>query len=92
MESEKMITVVDVNGSMRDVELLLAFEMDGKKYAVYTYNDKDHDGRAIIYVGKLIFRDGRQFLVNVDDGGEWERIKNIMRKMVKMSLEVVSGD
>ena len=42
---------------------------------------------TIIYSGKVVTIDNKQFLENINEGEEWDRLKNIMKAMAKHSLE-----
>lgn len=89
MGNNKTITLVDKYKEIGEVELICAFEvpdLDGK-YIIYTKNEKDRDGNPIIYSGKIVTIDNNQFLENIDDGKEWNKLKNILRAMAKHSLE-----
>lgn len=89
MGNNKIITLVDGYKEIGDVELICAFkvpELSGK-YIIYSKNEKDRDGNTIIYAGKIIKKDNNQFLENIDEGREWNKLKNIMRTMSKHSLE-----
>ena len=79
----------DGSNIIDDVELICAFEMDGfiGKYIIYTKNEKDFGGNTIIYSGKVKEVDGKQFLENIDEGIEWEKLKNIMKAMARYSLD-----
>lgn len=84
----KIITLVDGYREI-EVELVCAFEvpeLDGK-YIIYTKNEKDRDKNTIIYAGKIIYKNDGQFLENISEGQEWNRLKNIMKTMSKYSLE-----
>lgn len=88
MGSSKVITLLDGYREVGDAELICAFEMDGftDKYVIYSKNEKDKDGNTIIYSGKVVVIDNKQFLENVE-GNEWIRLKEIMKSMAKYSLE-----
>lgn len=85
----KIITLIDGYREIGDVELICAFKLPDKnnKYVIYTKNEKDRDGNTIIYSGKVIKIDNKQFIENLKDGEEWDRLKNIMKSMAKYSLE-----
>lgn len=89
MGNDKLITLKDGSNIIDNVELICAFEMDGfiGKYIIYTKNEKDFGGNTIIYSGKVKEKDGKQFLENVDEGIEWEKLKNIMKDMARYSLD-----
>lgn len=89
MGNNKIITLVNGYKEVGEVELICAFEVPELfgKYIIYTKNEKDKDGNTIIYSGKIIKKDNNQYLENINEGTEWEKIKNIMRAMSKHSLE-----
>ena len=85
----KTITLVNGYKQVGEVEHICAFEvpeLDGR-YIIYTKNEKDKDGNTIIYAGKIVKKDNKQFLENIKEGIEWEKLKSIMRTMSKHSLE-----
>lgn len=85
----KTITLVNGYREVGEVEQICAFEvpeLDGK-YIIYTKNEKDKDGNTIIYAGKILKQDNKQFLENIKEGNEWEKLKKIMKTMSKYSLE-----
>lgn len=85
----KIITLVDGYREVGEVELICAFEVPELfgKYVIYTKNEKDRDGNTIIYAGKIVKKDNNQFLENINEGMEWEKLKKIMKTMSKHSLE-----
>lgn len=89
MGNNKIITLVDGYREVGEVELICAFKIpDFKgKYIIYTKNEKDRDGNTIIYSGKVITIDHKQFIENIQEDHEWTRLKNIMKSMAKYSLE-----
>lgn len=89
MGNKKMITLIDGYKEIGEVELICAFEVPElfKKYIIYTKNEYDKDGNTIIYSGRIVSFDNKQFLENIQDGEEWHRLKEIMKIMSKHSLE-----
>lgn len=89
MGNEKFITLVNGIEDISEVELLCAFEIEkfSSKYMIYTKNEKDNDGHTIIYAGKIISQNEKQYLMNIDDLEEWDQVKEIMKEMAKYSLE-----
>ena len=89
MGNDKLITLRDGDNIVDNVELICAFEIEGfiGKYIIYTKNEKDNGGNTIIYSGKVNDFDGKQFLENVDEGIEWEKLKSIMKSMARYSLD-----
>ncbi len=89
MGNKKTITLIDGYKEVGEVELICAFEVPelDNKYIIYSKNEKDRDGHTIIYLGKIIINDNKQFIENVDDIEEWTSLKDIMKLMAKYSLE-----
>lgn len=89
MGNNKTITLVDGYKENREVELICAFEVSELhgKYIIYTKNEHDKDGNTIIYSGKVVTVDNKQFIENIEEGREWDKLKNIMRSMSRHSLE-----
>lgn len=89
MGNNKTITLIDGYKEIGEVELICAFEVPelSEKYIIYTKNEKAKDGNTIIYSGKVVTIDNKQFLENINEGEEWNRLKNIMKAMAKHSLE-----
>ena len=89
MGNDKTITLIDGYREVGEVELICAFKITGhnEKYIIYTKNEKDKDGNTIIYSGKVINIDNKQFIENINDGEEWDKLKEIMKEMTKYSLE-----
>ena len=85
----KTITLIDGYREIGEVELICAFEIPNLsgKYIIYTKNEKDKDGNTIIYAGKVIIKNNNQFLENISEGLEWDKLKEIMKAMSKHSLE-----
>ena len=90
MGNSKMITLIDGYKDMGEVEMICAFEvpeLQNNKYIIYTKNEKDNDGNTIIYSGRIVTIDDKQFIENINEGEEWNKLKHIMKSMSKNSLE-----
>lgn len=89
MGTKKTVTLVDGYKEVGEVELICAFKMSefNNKYIIYSKNEKDKDGHTIIYLGKITIKDNKQFIENVNEETEWEKLKDIMKLMSKYSLE-----
>lgn len=89
MGNDKLITLKDGYNIVDSVELICAFEIDGfiGKYIIYTKNEKDVAGNTIIYSGKIKVIDDKQYLENIEEGVEWDKLKSIMKSMAKYSLD-----
>lgn len=94
MRGDKLITLIDGKNNLVEVELICAFEISefNSKYIIYTKNERDREGNAIIYSGKITVKDDKKYLTAIDDEKEWNQIKEIMREMAKYSLEVDNND
>lgn len=84
MGNDKTITLVNNNNfdEYKEIELLCFFEIADNKYIAYTKKEHDFDGNMIIYSGKIILKNNRQHIVNVDDN-EYTKIKNIIKNMIE---------
>ena len=89
MGNSKIVTLVDGYKEIGEVEVICAFEVPelNGKYIIYTKNEKDKEGNSIIYSGKIVMIDNKQFIENIAEGDEWEKLKAIMKSMSKHSLE-----
>ncbi len=89
MGNNKIITLIDGYKEIGEVEMICAFEvpeLEGR-YIIYTKNEHDKDGNTVIYSGRIVTIDNKQFLENISEGKEWEKLKSIMKSMSKHSLE-----
>lgn len=82
---KKMMSIVADDGSIEEVEVILAFEFkDNKKeYVVYTKNEKDENDNITIYVSNVDRSSGEAKLLGVDDEEEWSRVKDVLRELSK---------
>ena len=89
MGNKKTITLIDGYKEVGEVEMICAFELPelNNKYIIYTKNEYDKEGNTIIYSGKIITMNNTQFIENISEGDEWEKLKKIMKSMSKYSLE-----
>ena len=89
MGSNKIITLMNEYKEVDNVEVICAFEVPNLfgKYIIYTKNEKDKEGNTIIYSGKLKIEDNKQYILNIEEGSEWEELKSIMKAISRYSLE-----
>ena len=82
---KKMMSIVSEDGSIEEVEVILAFEFkDNKKeYVIYTKNEKDENDNVTIYVSNVDRTSGEPKLFGIDDEEEWNRIKDVLRELSK---------
>ena len=85
MEENKMIKIVDEDGSNEDVEVVFDFEFkdNQKEYVIYTKNERDDDNNITIYVSHVDRSSGNPKLLGVDSEEEWNRIKDVLRELAK---------
>ena len=82
---KKMMSIVAEDGSIEEVEVILAFEFkDNKKeYIIYTKNEKDENDNITVYVSNVDRSSGEPKLMGVEDDEEWNRIKDVVRELSK---------
>ena len=86
MENEKkMMSIVSEDGSVEEVEVVIAFEFKDtqKEYVVYTRNEKDENGNVTVYVSRVDRESGDPKLCGVESDSEWSRIKDVLRELSK---------
>ena len=90
MDTKKEImSIVQEDGSIDEVEVLVSFEFtDTKKaYVVYTKNEVDDRGNITVYASSLIDGPNGKGLGGVETDEEWTRIKEVLRKLAKEGQE-----
>ena len=90
MDTKKEImSIVQEDGSIDEVEVLVSFEFtDTKKaYVVYTKNEVDDRGNITVYASSLIDGPNGKWLGGVETDEEWTRIKEVLRKLAKEGQE-----
>lgn len=89
MGSNKIVTLMDEYKEVDNVEVICAFEVPTLlgKYILYTKNEKDKGGNTIIYSGKISTRGDKQYIENISEGNEWEKMVSIMKDISRYSLE-----
>ena len=80
--------IVDNNstdGSIEEVEVILAFEFKDtkKEYVIYTKNEKDENDNVTVYVSNVDRSSGDPKLLGIDDEEEWNRVKDVLRELSK---------
>lgn len=84
-EEKKMMSIVSADGSVEEVEVIIAFKFKDtdKEYIIYTKNEKDDKGLITVYVS-TVERNGEETkLYGVDDEEEWNKIKDVLRELAK---------
>ena len=82
---KKMMSIVAEDGSIEEVEVILAFEFKDtkKEYVIYTKNEKDDNDNITVYVSHVDRSSGEPNLLGFDDEGEWSRVKEVLRELSK---------
>lgn len=82
---KKMMSIVADDGSIEEVEVILAFEFKDtkKEYVVYTKNERDENDNITVYVSHVDRSSGEPKLMGVDDEEEWNRVKDVLRELSK---------
>ena len=82
---KKMMSIVAEDGSIEEVEVILAFEFKDtkKEYVIYTKNEVDDNGNVTIYISNVNRVGNNITLSTVSDDNEWTRIKNVLRELSK---------
>ncbi len=87
---KKMMSIVLDDGSIDEVEVILAFAFKDtkKEYVVYTKNETDENGNVTIYVASCEKDDqGEYHLGNIESDQEWGRVKEVLRELSKQPEE-----
>ena len=82
---KKIMSIVVEDGSVEEVEVILAFEFKDtkKEYVIYTKNDKDENDNVTVYVSHVDRSSGEPKLMGIDDDEEWNRVKDVLRELSK---------
>ncbi len=82
-EEKKIMSIVKEDGSIDEVEVVIAFEFKDTKreYVVYTKNEKDENGNVTVYVSYVDRTNGTPQLLGVENEEEWNRVKDVLRKL-----------
>ena len=77
------MSIVKEDGSIDEVEVVIAFEFKDTKreYVVYTKNEKDENGNVTVYVSYVDRTNGTPQLLGVENEEEWNRVKDVLRKL-----------
>lgn len=90
-EEKKVMTITAEDGSIDQVEIIVAFEFTDlkKEYVVYTKNEVDANDNVTLYISSVIsVENGEAVLGGIDTDEEWDRIKNVLRELAKDEPEV----
>lgn len=79
------INLIAPNGDKIQAELVRFFEAYGKKYLVYTLNEKDEQGFIKLYVARIEDEQGGSAKVIgefIEDDNEWKSVKDEFKKII----------
>ncbi len=84
-ENKRTIVVLDEEGKEREAEVLSVFSLseNGKKYIIYTLNEKDENNMVKIYVSILNEKDGMYTFEAIESDEEWTQVKTVMKQIAK---------
>jgi len=85
-EEKRIMSIVQEDGSIDEVEVLVTFEFtDTKKgYVIYTKNELDEKGNVTVYAASIIGNsEGQTRLGGIDTDEEWNRIKEVLKSLSK---------
>lgn len=82
---KKTMSIFAEDGSVEEVEVILAFEFKDtkKEYVVYTKNERDENDNVTVYVSNVDRSEGEAKLVGIDDEEEWNKVKDVLRELSK---------
>lgn len=82
---KKMMSIVTEDGSVEEVEVILAFEFKDtkKEYVIYTKNERDENDNITVYVSHVDRSSGEPNLYGIEDEEEWNRVKDVLRELSK---------
>ena len=85
INEKKMMSIVADDGTVEQVEVILAFEFKDtkKEYVIYTKNEKDENDNVTVYVSNVDRSSGEPKLMGIDDEEEWNRVKDVLRELSK---------
>ena len=89
-EEKKIMSVIQEDGSIDEVEILVTFEFtDTKKsYVVYTKNEVDEKGNITVYASSIIESEAQDVkLGGIETEEEWNRIKEVLKSLAKEGQE-----
>ena len=80
-----MMSIVTEDGSVEEVEVILACEFKDtkKEYVIYTKNERDENDNITVYVSHVDRSSGEPNLLGIEDEEEWNRVKDVLRELSK---------
>lgn len=83
--NKKIMKITAADGTVEEVEVLIAFEFNDtkKQYVIYTKNETDENGNVTIYAASVHNNGEDTELGNIETDEEWSRIKDVLRELSK---------
>ena len=77
------ITIVNPKGQqvVADLITIIRIEENNQDYAIYTFNQKDHNDKIKDYVSRVRVENGEYYFDTITDDKEWEMVKNAVSKL-----------
>ena len=68
-KDKKIMSIVSDDGTVEEVEVILAFEFKDtkKEYVIYTKNEKDENGNVTVYVSNVDRTSGEPKLFGIEN-------------------------
>ena len=79
---KQFIRIIDIDKNELDVELISIFEEYNNKYLIYTKGEKQKSGNLIIYINKLVIKEGKYYIENIIDDEEWSCVKKVLSNTI----------
>ncbi len=79
----KKVTIVNPKGQKVVADLIKVFNIkeNDQDYAIYTFNQKDQNGKIKDYVSRVRVENGEYYFDTISDDKEWEMVKNVISKL-----------
>ena len=80
---DKKVTIVNPKGKKVVADLIKVFNIkeNDQDYAIYTFNQKDQNGKIKDYVSRVRVENGEYYFDTITDDKEWEMVKNVISKL-----------
>ncbi len=80
---DKKVTIVNPKGQKVVADLIKVFNIkeNDQDYAIYTFNQKDQNGKIKDYVSRVRVENGEYYFDTITDDKEWEMVKNVISKL-----------
>jgi uncharacterized protein YrzB (UPF0473 family) len=89
-DNKRVLVVLEEDGTEKEAEVLSVFTLksNGKKYIIYTLNEKDENNMVKIYASVLVEKDGMYTFESIESDDEWSQVKDVMKQIAKAGQEM----